>query len=77
MVFGSLGFAGVLMVVLVVSQVTWFSSGGGRISAGLEVDSRVDGSRAVTTRVIGPADARAAQADLSLPTNSTSPATPG
>jgi len=77
MVFGSLGFAGVLMVVLAISQVAWFSTGGGRINSGLEAGSPGGASRAVSTKVIGPADSRAAQGDLCLPTNSASPATPG
>lgn len=76
-VFASLGFAGLLMVVLAAAQATWFVVGGDRINAGLEAASPTGESGAIATKGLGPSEPSAAQSELALPTNSAAPATPG
>ena len=76
-VFAALGFAGVLMVALAVTQVTKFAERGDPIPAGLEAASPLDHTRPVASKMGGPTAERATLSDLSPSTNTASPATPG
>jgi hypothetical protein len=75
-VFASLGFAGVLMVVLATSQVTRLTGSGDHIATGLEAASLAESNRAVASKVTVPANSRTGHR-LSLPTKCTLPSTPG
>jgi hypothetical protein len=75
-VFASLGFAGVLMVVLATSQITKIAGGGDRITSGLAASSLAESNRAVASKAIGPTNSRTGHS-LSLPVKCTTPPTPG